>query len=249
MLLLDLTFQQPEMNLAFDEALLEQMEQIDWQTNGERMEWLRFWEPKEPLVVMGRSTPLDREINLEYCRQNQIPVLRRCSGGATIVTGAGCLMYALLLCYHEKPDLRLLDKAHQWVMTGMQKALANLNLAVDFQGTCDLTIDNKKVSGNSLRCRRYGFLYHGTMICDFDLSLVSRTLRMPVRQPEYRQGRDHGSFLTRLPTSSQQVKQAIIDNWKATPSTDLELVDRIHERAKLLAAEKYASSSWTNQIR
>lgn len=245
MLLLDQTLHQPEMNLALDEALLEEAEHFGWITAGQKGEVLRFWEPAEPIVVLGRSSPIQREVNLEYCRQRQIPVLRRCSGGATIVTGPGCLMYALLISYRDREELRFLDQAHQFVMGRMQRALATLKISVTFEGTCDLAIDQRKVSGNSLRCRRHGFLYHGTMICNFDLSLVSQALNMPVRQPDYRQGRGHDSFLTQLPVSQEEVKFALAREWGAVQNLEQWPV----ERARNLATEKYRCPAWTHQVR
>ena len=47
------------------------------------------------MVVVGRSSRLDEEVHLDACRAAGVPVLRRPSGGAAIVSGPGCLMYAL----------------------------------------------------------------------------------------------------------------------------------------------------------
>src|SRR5881397_1676977 len=88
---LDLSFPTPEENLACDEALL------DWCEAGNGPEVLRFWEPKQHFVVVGYSNRVGREANVEACRERRIPILRRCSGGGTILQGPGCLNYALIL--------------------------------------------------------------------------------------------------------------------------------------------------------
>ena len=91
---LDLSLSTPAENLALDEALLDEAEQ-----GRGPAEVLRLWEPLEPFVVVGRSSRLAVEVDMESCRAARTPVLRRCSGGAAVVTGPGCLMYAVVLSY------------------------------------------------------------------------------------------------------------------------------------------------------
>ncbi len=94
MRLLDLTLETAEENLALDEALLDEAE-----AGREPREVLRIWESPRPLVVLGRSSQVSHEVELAFCRQQGIPVLRRASGGAAIVAGPGSLMYAVVLSY------------------------------------------------------------------------------------------------------------------------------------------------------
>src|ERR1700690_2157697 len=67
--------------------------------------YLRFWEPSEPSVVLGRTNSADREVRLDRCRSLGIPVFRRSSGGGTVVQGPGCLNFSLVL--NTQADRRL----------------------------------------------------------------------------------------------------------------------------------------------
>lgn len=239
MLRLDLTLPDPVANVALDEALLETAEAA-----GEHPELLRLWHPDRPLVVLGRSSPLAAEVDLDYCRQHAIPIVRRCSGGQTVVTGPGCLMYAVLLDYRRRPQLRLLDEAHRFVMQRMQAALRQLGIATEISGTSDLTQNGRKVSGNSMRCKRNWMIYHGTMLCDLSVDLIARCLGTPVRQPEYRQGRSHRDFLTGLDTKVDSLAGAIAGAWAAEPADwpwPRELTERLVE-------QKYGSDAWTAKL-
>ena len=240
MKLLHLTHESAATNLAIDEALLESAE-----ATGNYPEILRFWEPPNPLVVLGRSSPIEQEANVSYCQSEQIRILRRCSGGQSIVTGPGCLMYAVLLDYRQRPELRMLDQAHLFVMTQMRRAIARLGIEVEMQGTSDLTYQGRKFSGNALRCKKNWFIYHGTMICDFNINLIAKCLGNPIREPAYRAGRSHRDFLTQLPTTSNRLAQAIVDQWGANQ----ELNDWPEEMANRLASKKYANQKWTKNIR
>ncbi len=180
-------------HLALDEALLLAADE------GEGEESLRVWEMPSHVVVAGRSTRVREEIDVDYCRDRGIDILRRCSGGASVVGGPGCLMYSLVLKVEGRGDLRKIDLAHQYVMGRVLDALRLQLGEARFQGTCDLTWRNRKCSGNSLRVARRHLLYHGTLLYDFDLSLIARCLKVAPRQPEYRQGRDHHQFVTNVP--------------------------------------------------
>ena len=135
-----LTLEQSAANIAFDEALLEQAE-----LESDHPEVLRIWEPPETIVVVGRSSPIEQEVNLDFCRRNRIPIFRRCSGGASIVSGPGCLMYAVLLDYRGRENLRMLEQAHRFVIDQMRLAIARMGIQVQMQGTSDLTLQRPKI--------------------------------------------------------------------------------------------------------
>ncbi len=236
---LELTRPTPEENLALDEALLEEAE-----TAAKPIETLRLWEPADPFVVLGRSSGIDRQVDRKTCLDLGVPVLRRISGGETIVAGPGCLMYALVLSYERRPKLRALDQAHRFVLGSLQTTLGPLVSEVTCRGTSDLALDRLKISGNSARCRRRHLLYHGTLLYDFPLDLIGRCLKMPPRQPDYRAGRDHGAFLTNLPLPAATIRGAVIEAFEADevrPDWPKELTAR-------LVAEKYGQPQWNEKL-
>lgn len=236
MQLLNLTLTQPAANVALDEALLEEAERGCNQT-----ETLRLWQPPTPIVVPGRSSSVAREVNTGYCESENIPVIRRCSGGSTIVTAAGCLMYAVLLDYRRRPQLRAIDKAHEFVMSHTRQAILNCGVENQRRGICDLTIGNRKVSGNALRCKKNWFVYHGTLICrNMDLALIARCLGMPERQPDYRQHRSHADFMTAIPVDPEPLARSLAQIWNCDETTDR----WPHELTQSLVGEKYSTADW-----
>ncbi|QDU97443.1 lipoate--protein ligase family protein [Lignipirellula cremea] len=238
MKLLELTLPTAAENIALDEALLEQAEAA-----GHPDETLRLWMSPEPIVVIGRSSQVEVEVHLEDCDARRIPVLRRCSGGASIVAGPGCLMYALVLSYDLRPTLRAIDEAHRLVMSTIAQSLRSVQADVDVQGVCDLTLGERKFSGNALRCKRTHLLYHGTLLLDFPLEEIGRCLRTPPRQPDYRRRRNHDDFVANLRLPEAPVRQALINAWAA------EFRRETWPQAKVaaLVAEKYADDEWNRR--
>ncbi len=231
---LELTLPTATENLALDEALLEEAE------SAPPMETLRLWESPQPVVVIGRSSRLAAEVQVEACGALGIPILRRVSGGAAVVAGPGCLMYALVLSYQLRPHLRVLSQAHRYVLGRLATALERLTSGVVCRGTSDLVLEGRKFSGNSARCRRHHFLYHGTVLYNFPLELIDRCLRMPPRMPDYRAGRPHGGFVTNLPLKVEAIRQALVAGWDAGETC----VEWPAGRTARLVAEKYERPQW-----
>ncbi len=232
---LDLTRPTAAENLALDEALLDEAE-----TGDAPRETLRLWEPVQPMVVVGRSSRIDVEVRLDTCRDLHVPVLRRSSGGAAVVAGPGCLMYALVLSYQRRPRLRVLTEAHRWVLGTLADSLGTLVPGIEYRGTSDLAIGGRKFSGNSARCRRRSLLYHGTLLYDFPLPMIERCLAMPPRMPDYREGRPHEGFVMNLPLTSAAIRRALVEGFDAhKPRADWPEL-----RTAELVAEKYGRPEW-----
>jgi lipoate-protein ligase A len=232
---LSLNCDRHEANLAVDVALLDEAEAAD-----QPRETLRIWEPAAPLVVVGYSSHISREVHEEACRRRGIPILRRTSGGSAIVAGPGCLMYALVLSYELRPALRSLDAAHSLVMGTMASAFAPLIEGVLPSGICDLTYRDRKFSGNALRCRRTHLLYHGTMLYDFDLELVEACLAMPPRVPDYRGSRNHREFVTNLPLAPEQISEALQQAWGTRQNAEVPATELVEQ----LVAAKFSQHNW-----
>ncbi|QDT01782.1 putative lipoate-protein ligase A [Rubripirellula lacrimiformis] len=204
-------------------------------------ELIRIWQFDRPTVVLGRSSKVNDEVDQEFCDRQGIPILRRCSGGAAIVAGPGCLMYSVVLSFHENPELQKIDAAHDHVMAQVLRATQKQLPDATLQGICDLTWNNRKCSGNSLRIARRHLLYHGTVLHDFDLQLLSRCLVHAPRQPDYRQGRDHGSFVTNVPVDPDRFATDLVHQFEVDDSVDVTLWS---DRVERLRQQRYDLSAW-----
>jgi lipoate-protein ligase A len=240
---LDLTLPSPAENLACDEVLL------DWCESGEGAECLRFWESPEPFVVVGYANKVLTEVNVDACEARKIPILRRCSGGGTVVQGPGCLNYTLVLPITKEGSLHSIPVANQFIMRHNRAAIQSLfprpqtpdpRPEVAIRGHTDLAIGGRKFSGNSQRRRKHFLLFHGTFLLNFDLSLIADLLRMPSKEPDYRESRKHAEFLTNINVSSTKVKTALRKTWAASSH----LTNPPLEKIKALAREKYLTNEW-----
>jgi len=169
-----------------------------------------------------------------------VPVVRRASGGAAVVTGRGCLMYAVVLGFAGHPALRMVNRAHELVLQTLAGGLRPLVPGVRRRGVSDLALGDLKCSGNSMRVKREHVLYHGTLLYDFPLEWIARYLKMPPRQPDYRGGRAHARFVANLPLDGASLRRAVLGAWEATDP----VAAWPRERTARLVDEKYGRPSW-----
>ena len=235
MQLCELTLPTPEENLACDEALLELCEA------GGVDELLRFWAPQQYFVVLGYANKAGTEVNLPFCRSHKIPVLRRCTGGGTVLQGPGVLNYSLVLRISDSGPCKSVHATNQFILERHRDALAALLCApVEWQGQTDLALGGLKFVGNAQRRQRQFLLFHGSFLLYLDLGLVEQVLPLPSRQPDYRVNRSHTDFLLNLKVPASTISTALIKAWDATTSLAPIPLDKITR----LAREKYSLDAW-----
>src|SRR6267142_5912845 len=189
MVIIDISANDAAANLALDEFLLDQNQEV-----------LRFWECARPVVVAGRSGVIEEQVRLEACAADGVDVQRRCSGGGAVVLGPGCLNYSLVCSLERRPRWRDVRRSVREILSRMSGALG-----AEIGDPSDLVCAGRKVSGNSQRRTANAVLHHGTLLYDFNAELAGRYLLEPKRQPEYRQGRTHELFLGNLPFSALEI--------------------------------------------
>ena len=165
MQLLNLTYQTPAENLAIDEQLLKAVDQGDFPSG-----ICRIWESPTYFVVLGLSKTIEHDVHEDTCRNDGIPILKRCSGGGTVLQGPGCFNYGFVLPINNDSNLASITSTTSYILSLVQKALSPHVSGTEQKGISDLVIDNIKFSGNAQRRLKHAILFHGTILYDFDLT-------------------------------------------------------------------------------
>ncbi|MBX3304080.1 MAG: lipoate--protein ligase family protein [Nitrospira sp.] len=209
--LLDLTLSLPVENLALDEALLDELDE----RGGDPV--LRLWESDCVFVVLGRASRVAEDVDLPACERDGVSILRRASGGGTVLQGPGCLSYAFVLPLDWHPDLADIRTTNRFMLERIATALREWEPSTTFRGISDLAIGEMKISGNAQRRTKNALLFHGTILHGMSADLVARYLKHPSRQPDYRLDRPHRAFLWTITAPPQAIKHAIASAWNALP--------------------------------
>ncbi len=152
---------------------------------------------RELAVVLSRGRDPDREVYLERCRRDRVPVLVRPSGGGAVVVAPG-IAVASVLDYAD-PGKHFPQTYFRHFCARVIEGLASCGVAgMGVRGTSDLCLAERKIAGSSLRLWQGRVLFQVAVLVEADLGLLERYLRMPSREPPYRRGRSHRDFVTSL---------------------------------------------------
>lgn len=220
-------------NLALDEVLL-----LDAEAGSPEV--LRLWEWPHHAVVLGAGGRFAAEVVEDACQADAVPIVRRSSGGGTVLLGPGCLNYSLILRFDGDPAFADLHASYRVILGRLQRGLEPFASGLTLQGTSDLALGDRKCSGNAQQRKRTHFLHHGTLLYAFDFAPVARYLKAPPRQPEYRHGRSHADFLTNVPIARAKLKRVMQEIWQANEP----LAKWPEAMTTKLAVEKYETTEW-----
>lgn len=240
--------------LALDEAMLVWADDQVARENETDTESIRFWAFRRPTVVLGRSSKVDLEVDVAGCDQDGVDITRRCTGGASVVGGPGCRMYSVVLRLRADQSIRNIDAAHDHVIARVLAAVRRQVPNAARQGICDLTIGDRKFSGNSLRITKHHVLYHGTILHDADLDAFARRLRFAPRQPDYRRGREHRHFIGNAGIDIDRFQDDLSNEFAADDdhaSRRESIASRresIESVADSLLSQRYDDNAWHRRI-
>ncbi len=151
----------PYFNIAAEEFILKNINE----------EILMFWK-NEPCVIIGKHQNTLREVNTKFTEENNIPVIRRISGGGTVFHDKGNINYTLITEPESKTSLVDFHKFTRPVIDFFK----TLGLDVRFEGKNNLTLDGKKFSGNSGHVFKNRVLHHGTLLYQTNLDWLNNVI-------------------------------------------------------------------------
>lgn len=169
-----------------------QMEEALLRTNEENWCIINTNAPKS--IVMGISADPKEVVNLDLLAKKPIPLIRRFSGGGTVVVDENTIFVSFIF-QKDVHDFSPFPKTIlQWTGEFYKKALQIPSFAVRDN---DYALLDKKIGGNAQYIRKNRWLHHTTFLWDYALENMNYLLHPPT-EPTYRKSRPHHDFLTTL---------------------------------------------------
>lgn len=156
---------EPGFNLALDEMMMEH-------EACRRGPVFGFWQNR-PSVIVGVHQCAEREVNLDYCHAEGVPVVRRCTGGGSVYHDYGNLNFSLFM------PAKGLETDYHVCLDLFAPLFAEMGVEIELSQTNDLLLDGRKFSGMASRKTPDVHLYHGTLLFDVDTARMARALGNP----------------------------------------------------------------------
>ena len=249
------------MNMAIDEAILLSQKEQPSPT-------LRFYDWKTPAFSFGYFQDIASEVDVEACRADGIELVKRMTGGGTVVHGWE-LTYTLVLP-RNAGEIGV-SEAYQHIGASLVKAFQKLGVPAQCYATCpdslgavrnrtyraeanicltnpaehDVMSDDKKLAGVSVRRNRNGIIFQGYISLDMPpLSILDRVSKDPEVQQSVRE-KSTAINIDRRSVTRDALIQAVSETFDLGfafyPS---KLSSTEHAQAEILVETKYTTLSW-----
>ncbi|MCT8976707.1 lipoate--protein ligase [Clostridium sp. CX1] len=226
----------PAINHAVEEYVLDKFDD----------DCFMLWR-NEPSILVGKNQNTLSEINLDYVREKNIPVIRRMSGGGTIFCDFGIIQFTFISC----------NRANKFADFGkftspVINALKKLEIEAELSGRNDLTIEGRKFSGNAQYSNKNKTLHHGSILFSPNMNNLVQALKV---KPIKFEGKAVKSVASRVTNISEHLKTAmtviefknfLLDSVMSEyeNSNLYEFSDEEWEKIRKISSEKYETWEW-----
>lgn len=235
--------------LAVDEALLRSATRP-----GAPPATLRLYTYRSHCALVGRFQDVGAEVDVGFCGEHDLQVNRRLTGGGAILMGEGQLGVALTTSPRFLPIPSELTEQFRWFATGLVAGLRSLGIAAEFHPRNDIMVAGRKIAGTGVyRDAQGGLLFHASLLCDLDIPLMLRALRIPVQKIS---DKPIASVEERTTTVTRelhgavplrQLRETLRNAWAEVSGVDLRPESLTREEASLaeeLVRERYGTAAW-----
>ena len=153
--------------------------------------WFIWNEAPPPAIVLGISSSIHDLIHREAWERTPLPMIRRFSGGGTVVLDESSLLATWIM---DRQHLPHLPHHPQGICQWIGELLKPLGISLHEQDFC---LGSHKIGGNAQYCRPSRWLHHTSFLWDYSPERMA-LLNHPSRQPAYRAQRSHEEFCGRL---------------------------------------------------
>ncbi|MDI6703928.1 MAG: DUF116 domain-containing protein [bacterium] len=247
--LLDTGVREADENIALDEVILFA------RCKGVIPNTVRFLQFFPPAVLIGYHQSVEQEVREEFCKENGISINRRITGGGAIFFDRHQLGWELIA---KKEDLELtFESLFRKICNAIIYALRKFRLKACFRGRNDIEISGRKISGTGGVEEGDAFLFQGTLLLDFDVVTMIKSLRIPtekLKDKEIEEVKDRVTWIKRelnyLPDLSE-IKDAIKEGFENVFGVSLILGNLTGYEEELYKKKlsRFKSDDWIYKIR
>lgn len=235
------------LNMGIDEAILQTC------AEGKAPSTIRFYQWSPEAVSIGYFQSVGSEVDIGFCSEHNIDVVRRITGGGAVFHGSGEVTYSLVALEKDPRIPRNILDSYEVICRGLVEALQMIGLKAVFSPVNDILVGGKKISG-SAQTRRWGaVLQHGTILLDLDPNKMFSALRVSNEKLKDKMIKKVEERVTTIKKetgkkfTSDEVIKKLVGGFEKALGIKLErgeLTPLEKARAAELEKTKYGSKSW-----
>ncbi len=209
--------------------------------------------PDTPYVCVGFHQEVDREVDLQYCQQHQIPVTRREVGGGAVLLDDNQIFTQWVFQPDHVP-LKVIDR-FRWHATPIMNTYLDFGVQASFRPINDIHVEGKKIGGMGAAAIGNAEVVVSSLMLDFDTRTMAQVLKVPNEKfrDKVFQGLEH--YMTTLKKElgaapdRQEVKQRYVHHLQEVLQRPVEEGELTAEEKAMLAQlnERFNTPEWLHQ--
>jgi lipoate-protein ligase A len=132
--------------------------------------------PADPYICIGYFQDAAKEVDLEFCRQNKLPVIRRETGGGTVYIDSGQIFIQWICQPGFLP--RKVEQRFQLFNKALIETYSFFGIAAYHYPVNDVHVDGKKIVGTGAATIGDAEVVTGNFLFDFNVGVMSQSLNI-----------------------------------------------------------------------
>lgn len=227
----------PYFNIALEEYCFENIAPDE--------DYFIIWQ-NGPSIIMGSHQNVFQEINPHFVHENNLPIVRRISGGGTVYHDLGNLNFTFIFNTGEGKQIDYVTHNEK-----IMAVLATLGLETTMSKRHDILYKGKKISGNAQRVHKNRVLHHGTILFSSNLDKLEKSLYFMKKSIQSKAIESVRSQVTNI--GSELDKEMMVDEFReylimklSDNYSDEEIVlsEQDNKKIQELVCEKFLTWEW-----
>lgn len=136
-------------------------------------------QPSKPYVCIGYHQILENEVDINYCKKNNLQIIRRSQGGGAVYLDSNQVFYQVIA--HEDSEVipKSINTLFQKLLQVTVYVYRELGLNAEYKPINDVMVNNRKISGNGAGKLDNAIILVGNIILDLNYEMMARILKVP----------------------------------------------------------------------
>jgi len=209
--------------------------------------------PREPYVCIGYHQELEKEIDVDYCRDQGIPTMRREVGGGAVYLDHGQVFYHWI--FHPQRLPRQVEEVFHLYCQTLVQTYQTIGIDAEHRPVNDILVRGRKIGGTGAASIGEATVLAGSLMFDFNFELMARVLKVPsekFRDKVYQSLKEYMTTIKRelgKDLDRQAVKEMLIQQCRQTLGVEIEPGELTDGERRVIEEldGRFGSPEWLHQ--
>ncbi|AEF19077.1 MULTISPECIES: biotin/lipoate A/B protein ligase family protein [unclassified Hydrogenobaculum] len=141
-----------------------------------QIECIVITEPSDTCVSLGYFDNANRFLDFNYCKTNNIPIIRRYTGGGTVLLHPGQIFYQFIFSKSNKTIPFKMENVYKYFSNIIIEVYKSLGINAFYKPIADITLNDKKISGQGAGDIENMLVFVGNILMDFDFDMMANII-------------------------------------------------------------------------